>query len=226
MSLAPAAGRDEGSGGARRIGLFGGAFDPPHVAHVALARAAVEQLGLDELRILPTGDAWHKERALSPAMHRLAMANLAFGSLANTVVDDREIRRSGASYTIDTLEEVGREHPGSKLYLVIGGDQADAFRSWRRWQDILEIATVCIAERVRPLRPDVEAGSDDAVSEAFRILDLPLMPVSATDIRRQIAADAAEPGAISQLVPESVARYISLHRLYGNRPSQPPEATA
>ena len=73
----------------RRIGIFGGAFDPPHLAHVALAQAAVTQLGLDELRVFPTGQAWHKARALTGAAHRLAMAKLAFGAVPGAVVDDR-----------------------------------------------------------------------------------------------------------------------------------------
>ena len=88
---------------ARRIGLFGGAFDPPHKAHVALARAALAQLKLDELRIIPTGQAWHKSRTLSPAADRLAMVKLAFADLAGVLIDERELHRGGASYTIDTV---------------------------------------------------------------------------------------------------------------------------
>ena len=99
----------------RKVGLFGGSFDPPHVAHVALAEAALGQLGLDELRILPTGQAWHKSRALTAAEHRLAMARLAFGHLPGAVVDDRELLRAGATYTIDTLRELAAEQPGAQL---------------------------------------------------------------------------------------------------------------
>ncbi len=93
----------------RRIGLLGGAFDPPHRAHQALARAAIEQMQLSELRILPTGQAWHKARPLSPAPHRLAMARLAFEGLPQATVDDRELRREGPTYTVDTLRELAAE---------------------------------------------------------------------------------------------------------------------
>ena len=86
-----------------RLGVFGGAFDPPHLAHVALVEAAVAALQLDQVRVLPTGLAWHKTRTLSEAHHRLAMTRLAYQHLPQVVVDDREIRRSGASYTVDTL---------------------------------------------------------------------------------------------------------------------------
>ena len=96
-----------------RIGVFGGAFDPPHKGHVVLARAALQELQLDALRIIPTGNAWHKIRSLTPAVHRLAMAQLAFSEIDKVVIDPRETQRSGASYTIDTLRELQSEFPGA-----------------------------------------------------------------------------------------------------------------
>ena len=109
--------------------MFGGAFDPPHVAHVALAQAAVEQLQLDQLRIFPTGQAWHKAPPLTASKeHRLALAGVAFGGLPRTVIDDRELRRPGPTYTIDTLRELKAEYPDAQLFLVMGarpGDLAD-----------------------------------------------------------------------------------------------------
>jgi len=113
----------------RRVGLFGGAFDPPHAAHVALARAAVEQLQLDRLHIAPTGVAWHKPLVLSAAADRLAMCRLAFGDLPGIVIDARELRRDGPSYTIDTLTELRAEYPQAELFLQIGADQAAAFHT-------------------------------------------------------------------------------------------------
>ena len=88
-----------------RVGMFGGAFDPPHWAHRALAETALGQLRLDHLHILPTGHAWHKPRQLSPAEHRVAMCKLAFDGLLNIHFDEREIHREGPSYTADTLAE-------------------------------------------------------------------------------------------------------------------------
>ena len=89
--------------------MFGGAFDPPHVAHVALAQAAVEQLQLDQLRIFPTGQAWHKAPVAQRAGASAGLAEIAFGGLPRTVVDDRELRRPGPTYTIDTLRELKAE---------------------------------------------------------------------------------------------------------------------
>jgi nicotinate-nucleotide adenylyltransferase len=113
-------------GATTRLGVFGGAFDPPHVAHVALAQAAVEQLRLDQLRIFPTGQAWHRSGPLTAPEHRLALAQLAFGELPRTVIDDRELRRPGPTYTIDTLRELKAEQPAAQLFLVMGEDQAVA----------------------------------------------------------------------------------------------------
>ena len=115
-----------------RIGVFGGAFDPPHIAHVALARAALAQLQLDQLRIVPTGQAWHKSRTLTPAVHRLEMASLAFAELDRVVVDPRETLRSGPSYTVDTLLELRTEYPQAQLFLLLGQDQAQVLGSWHR----------------------------------------------------------------------------------------------
>lgn len=132
----------------RRIGIFGGAFDPPHNAHVALAEAALAQLDLDELHVIPTGQAWHKSRALTPKEDRLAMTRLAFGGLQGTVVvDSREVLRDGPTYTLDTLHELQREQPGAQLVLIMGADQASALPTWHGWQDILGIAIVSVAYR-------------------------------------------------------------------------------
>jgi nicotinate-nucleotide adenylyltransferase len=193
-----------------RLGVFGGAFDPPHVAHVALARAAVEQLALDELRVFPTGQAWHKVQTLSPAQDRLAMAKIAFGGLPHTVVDERELHRPGPTYTIDTLRELKAEYPGAALFLVMGEDQADSLARWREWQAIVTTAVVCVA--ARPL-PHPEGGLDATGLPAeaeVRLLRLPPMPESATEVRLRVAAGQG----IAQLVPPAVASYIDRHHLY------------
>src|SRR6476659_7414691 len=129
------------------VGVFGGAFDPPHVAHVALAQAAVEQLQLDQLRIFPTGQAWHKAPSLTAPEHRLALAEIAFGGLPRTVIDDCELRRPGPTYTIDTLRELKAEYPQAQLFLVMGEDQAISLTRWREWQAIVQLAIICVASR-------------------------------------------------------------------------------
>ena len=194
----------------RRVGVFGGAFDPPHIAHTALAQAALEQLQLDELRIVPTGEAWHKNRGLTPARHRLEMARLAFAALDRVVVDPRETRRSGPSYTVDTLAEIRREMPQAQLFLVIGQDQAAALPTWHRWREIADLATICVAARAGFAGA---RGTFDALSSGqspVQTIELPSMDVSATDIRERLANRQT----VVPLVFEPVARYIAHHHLY------------
>ncbi|MFM8624996.1 MAG: nicotinate-nucleotide adenylyltransferase [Betaproteobacteria bacterium] len=191
---------------AHRIGLLGGAFDPPHQAHVALARAALDQLELDELRIIPTGQAWHKSRSLTPGAHRLAMARLAFAGLPGVLVDDSEIARGGPTYTIDTLQALHLEQPQAELYLVIGGDQWAAFTTWRRWREVAQRAHVCVVDR-----PDLAQGGPDDVP--VRHLRLSPMAISATALREHLARGLPV-AALSPQLPEAVARYISEHHLY------------
>lgn len=193
-----------------RLGMFGGAFDPPHVAHLALARAAIEQLGLDELRIFPTGQAWHKARALTPAVHRLAMAKLAFEGLPRAVIDGRELARTGPTYTVDTLRELQREHPQAQLVLVIGADQARALRSWRESDEIARLAIISIAERASPAENAPPFDASQVPGGRWQPVELPPMPVSATEIRARVAAGQG----IDHLVAASVARYIDQHHLY------------
>jgi nicotinate-nucleotide adenylyltransferase len=203
------------SGKAARIGVFGGAFDPPHNAHVALAEAALAQLDLAELHVIPTGQAWHKSRTLTPKEDRLAMTRLAFAWLQGTVVvDSREVLRDGPTYTLDTLHELQGEQPGSQLVLIMGADQATALPSWHGWQDILRTAIVSVAYRALStgdtarfdpkMLPGLPAGA------RFEALELPLMDTSATEVRRRVALGVD----ISSLVPPSVARYIDQHHLY------------
>lgn len=194
----------------KKIAMFGGAFDPPHLAHRTLAETALAQLQLDELRVLPTGQAWHKSRPLTEAVHRLAMVRLAFEGLPRVVLDDREILRAGPSYTLDTLRELHAQYPGAELYLVMGKDQADVLPSWRNWQEIVQLAIICVADRdvltgqVVPFAPPPE------MTGRFRKLNMPVMDISATGIRARVAGLQG----IAPLVSPAVARYIETHHLY------------
>lgn len=190
-----------------RVGMFGGAFDPPHHAHVALARLAIRELALDRLHVLPTGDAWHKARDLSPAGHRLAMTRLAFEHVAQVQVDDRELRRSGATYSVDTLRELQAEYPGAQLHLVMGEDQAAGFSGWHAWPEVARLAVLCVAGR--------GTGQGIAALRALpgvrvKPLALPPMADSSTEIRARLTAGQD----ITDLVAPAVASYIESHHLY------------
>ena len=198
-----------------RLGVYGGAFDPPHLAHRALAQAAVEQLKLDSLLILPTGQAWHKDRALTPAHHRLAMTRLAFHDLPKSRVDDRETRRAGPTYTVDTLRELAQENPAAQLFLVMGADQAKSLHTWHEIEAIYRLAIIAFAERDAPDLPLTQSqarsqAKDPAIQGDFRAIVLPLLPHSATDIRTRVASGQS-PDA---LVCAGVASYIQKNHLY------------
>ena len=209
----------------KRVGVFGGAFDPPHNTHAALIELALAQLQLDQLRVIPTGEAWHKARPLSPATDRLAMAELAFSKIPGVVVDARETQRAGPSYTVNTLQELRQENPDAELVLLIGGDQARALPTWHRWHEILQYATICVADRVdqtrargtfdplkqaNTVKSGLESLPDGPPEARFLRLQMPLSPVSASDIRSRVAAHQN----IDSLVCEPVARYIVDHHLF------------
>lgn len=203
-----------------RVGMFGGAFDPPHLAHLRLAQTALSQLGLQRLHIVPTGQAWHKSRTLTAAQHRLAMCERAFGDLPGVVIDDREIRRHGPSYTADTLSELQRLYPQSQLYLILGADQLLSFRNWVRWEAVLQQARLAVADRPLDVAgistpesaPALELSSTGIPHE---VLSMPPWRLSATAVR-DLAAAGDE--AVGQMVPEAVSSYISQHSLYPTSP--------
>ncbi len=195
----------------RRIGLMGGSFDPPHLAHAALAQSAIEQLQLDRLIVLPTGDAWHKSRTLTDGQHRLKMTQLAFAGLEQCKIDDREILRAGPSYTIDSLLEVQKDEAGSEFFLIIGEDQALQFSTWHRWRDILSITHLVVAQR--PHESSISQSSAQLHPSEFDTvitLDFEAMAVSATQIRLRIENRQD----VSAWVPANVLQYINQQNLY------------
>lgn len=193
----------------KRIGLYGGSFDPVHLGHLALARAAVGRLKLDELRVLPAGDPWQKARELAPAEHRAAMVALAIQGELLLVLDRTELDRSGPSYMIETVRELKAAHPGpAEWFLVIGQDQYGQLHTWREWRELAREVTLAVAGRhgVSP------TPSDELRAHRHRVVTLPLprIDISSSEIRRRIAQGQD----ISSMVPAAVASYIDRHHLY------------
>ena len=197
---------------ARRIGVYGGSFDPPHLAHLALARVARDALALDELRLMPVGQPWQKAGLQAQAGQREAMLRLLVAGEPGLLVDARELHRSGASYTIDTLRELAAEQAGAQLFLVMGADQFSNLHTWHEAAELPRLATLAVAARegqaVQP--PAAWAGPPPAWHE----LPLPRIDISATEIRRRAAA--GEP--LAPLVGEAVAGYIDQYQLYRASP--------
>ena len=190
----------------KRIGLFGGSFDPVHNAHVALAKEALERLPLDEVRWVPAGQPWQKTRHLLSPVHREAMVNLAIADEPRFKLEACELRRRGPSFTLDTVRELQAARPRCKWFLVIGQDQYAGFHTWHGWRELLGLVTLAIADR-----PDAQQAVDPQVaSAAHAAVSLPMMDVSSTDIRERVMQGQG----ILDLVPAAVARYIARHDLY------------
>jgi nicotinate-nucleotide adenylyltransferase len=129
------------------IGLFGGTFDPIHYGHLRIAFELWQALKLSQVRFLPSGNPPHREAPLANAELRLEMVRLAVAGEPAFMVDDREIRRSGLSYSVDTLADVRREFPQRSLVLLLGMDAFLGMPTWHRWQEIFELAHVAVAHR-------------------------------------------------------------------------------
>jgi len=192
------------------VGLFGGSFDPPHRAHVALATLALDELGLDELRWIPAGRPWQKTRAMTPAVHREAMVRLAMGAEPRFVLERCELERSGPSYTLETVRELGARDPQASWFLLIGQDQYAGLHTWQGWRELLGLVTLAVANRPGPLQPPAA----DVLAFPHRAVPLPMMDIASTTVRARVAAGLP----IAELVPAGVARYIEEHHLYSSPP--------
>jgi nicotinate-nucleotide adenylyltransferase len=193
-----------------RIGVFGGSFDPVHNAHVALAQSALSALQLDQVRWVPAGNPWQKSRAMTPAEDRVALVQAAIEGEPRFVLERTEVDRGGPSYTLDTIRELRAAHPGAQWVLLIGQDQYHGLHTWKDWQALLGLVELAVANRPgadpqarREPHPDVQGFP-------HRMVPLPMLDISSTDIRTRVAAGLD----ISHLVPPGVARYIETHGLY------------
>ena len=195
-----------------KIGLLGGSFDPPHLAHLALGRCAQDTLTLDELRWLPAGAPWQKAgRQMAAAEHRAGMLSALLADQPQCVIDTREMLRDGATYTIDTVRELQSERPYADWFLILGQDQYARFDTWRDWPELLDRLTLAVAGR------DGQAPQACAAlaAHAHRMLSLPLarQDISASQIRQRLA-DGTPAKAMVALVGEAVAGYIDQHQPY------------
>lgn len=196
------------------IGIYGGAFDPPHRAHINLAESALAQFKFDQMHVIPTGDAVHKRRHLSPAVHRIEMTKLAFNGVTKTVIDEREVNRGGASYTIDTLLELRALYPKSKFTLIIGQDQLMVFHTWHRYEEILKLATLAVVVR----SGGAAASAAEAASPIpHTVISFVPRLVSSSDIRQMIRTKELDAAFATKMKP-SVLAYIHEHSLYLGNP--------
>jgi nicotinate-nucleotide adenylyltransferase len=195
-----------------RVGIFGGAFNPPHIGHLVCAQEALVRLELDLVVFVPVGVAPHREIEADPgAEARLEMVELAIADDERFEMSRIELDREGPSYTSDTLEQLQGERSGDELFLILGGDQAAALGSWHEPEKVLERATVAVFERASWGRNaiGIKIGRLPG-ARAVRYLEMPLIQVSSSQVRRRVR----EGKPIRYLVPEKVVDYIRSNDLY------------
>jgi nicotinate-nucleotide adenylyltransferase len=202
----------EAGGRAARVGILGGTFNPPHVGHLACARQALLELGLDRVLLVPTRIPPHKTAEQDPGPeHRLQMCRLAAAGEDGVEVCDLELRRPGPSYTVDTLKELHERDPGAELSFIVGGDVARTFPEWHEPERILDVARLAVIEREDAGREEItRALAPLHPGERLRFLNMPPIDISSSMVRDRIREGAA----IDDLVPLPVARYIAREGLY------------
>jgi nicotinate-nucleotide adenylyltransferase len=196
-----------------RIGILGGTFDPPHVGHLWLAELAASSLALDRVLFTPAAQPPHKRRrGMSSITERLLMARLAINGNARFELSTLEVGRPGPSYTIDTVEEMRRTHGDARLYLLMAADTLAAIDGWREPDRLLSLIEWAVGPRPGTELPTTIALRQRFGSAARRIhlLEGPSLDVSATEIRRRVAAGRT----IRYLVPQAVEELILEKGLY------------
>jgi nicotinate-nucleotide adenylyltransferase len=216
-----------------RVGLLGGSFNPIHVGHLALGRAAAEAFALDRMIVMPTGNSWQKAgttQAKIDAAHRLAMVQIALASLEAShppgcewVADDLEVKRAGPSYTIDTLQTLrDRLGPATTLVLILGSDQLHNLATWHRWRELPDLAHIAATQRERVPLAGLPEAVDHLVAQrgaqslpngaagSIVFFRMPPVAVSATGLREQLSRGVYP----DELLPAGVSDYIRRHHLY------------
>lgn len=199
------ANKDDVPGG-KRIGIFGGTFNPVHKAHVFVATEFIAKLGLDLLLVIPNRIAPLKEEQGVSGEHRLKMLETAFEGNEKVVISDIELRREGMSYTCDTVAELKRLYPNDELYLLIGDDWAEGFVNWRNYRDILANVTLVVARRSGgDIKRKLERLEGECPKKPI-VLDNEMIRLSSGELRKRLEKDR---------LPDGVFQYIKEKGLYG-----------
>ena len=206
------------------IGVLGGMFDPVHNGHLRSALTALEDLGLDEMRLVPCGKPVHRRSTVASAVQRIDMLSLGTAGQPQFTVDGRECLSDRPSYTYDTLAGIRSDMPGCRLFLLVGTDAFNTLPTWYRWRELFDLAHIVVMSRPGceigaegPLAEETEGRMVDNVEdmqacEAGKILlyhFIPLM-IASSQIRKLIAAGRSA----RYLMPDSVWQYISERQLY------------
>ncbi len=195
-----------------RTGIFGGSFDPPHRGHLFLVTELAGQLSLDRVIVIPAGTPPHKsERKLAPDHARIEMCGILFSDKLFTV-SDMEIKRTGKSYTVDTVRQLKNMYPDDEFFLFMGADMLLYFDKWFKWREISDMCTVCAAARDKK-HPYAELRKyADETLVGAKVVICPVKPieVSSTEIRHA----ASNMASLSEYMPAELEEYIYRNGLY------------
>ncbi|CAB4367668.1 unannotated protein [freshwater metagenome] len=195
----------------RRLGILGGTFDPPHYGHLEAARAALAQVGLDAVVLMVANEPWQKTdgRHVTEAAIRLDMVKALVEGCTGISADDREIRRGGPTYTVDTLEEIHAESPGAEIFLIMGADTAERIHSWHRAPDVVRLSTIVIVNRDNSSTNNPEFLRDAQVVH----VSMESIAVSSSGIRDVVAKG----GSITNETSNNVAAIVRDNGLYAGQ---------
>lgn len=194
----------------RRVGLFGGTFDPPHIGHVIVAVEALWQLGLDEVRLMPVGTPVHRDPPVEDGPTRMRLVERAIQGHRGLAVESIEVRQPGLDYTVDTLRALGDREPEVEWTLIVGADQVDAFDTWRDPVRIVQMARLGVVARGDADAEAVLRAASGHAPGRSSVVQIPRIDVSASDIRAR--RGAGQP--IAHLVPMPVWEMIDGEGLY------------
>jgi len=192
----------------RRLGILGGTFDPPHAGHLAAALAVQTQLGLDDVVLMVANEPWQKvgDRQVTPANVRWEMTNALVQGNSGLRADDREIRRGGPTFTVDTLEEILVEQPGTEIFLIVGADTANRLETWHRASDVVRLSTIVIVNR------DDSTNTAPGSLRDAQVVNVSMNPVDVSSSAIREAVSRGE--SIDSSTSSSVASIIRDHALY------------
>ncbi len=207
------------------VGILGGTFDPPHLAHLAVAEEAREVLGLSRVLFIPAGQPWQKaDRPVTPGRLRVAMLERAIAGNRAFVLDTGEIDRPGPSFTIDTLTALAASGAASDPWFILSSEALDGFATWREPERILSLARLCVVPRGDAPMAALAAfrARFRVADERLAVLDHPRLAISSTEIRARVRAGRS----IRYLVPDAVAALIAEYALYVADPVPVPAPAA
>ena len=196
----------------RRLGILGGTFDPPHLGHRAAALAVQSHVGLDEIVLMVANEPWQKvgDRQVTAAQVRWDMTDALVQGISGLRADDREIRRGGPTFTVDTLEEILSDQPDTEIFLIVGADTAERLETWHRASDVVGLSTIVIVNR------DETTNTAPGFLRDARVLNVTMTPV---DVSSSAIREAVSHGdSIDAMTSSSVVTIIRDHSLYvGNQ---------